>query len=144
MVRMYHTIDLGRAADLTDDELVRSFEALTLDPQRFAHVDHVRLAFVYLREHGLLETLRRYSDGLKRFATHLGAPDKYHETVTWALIVLVHERMASGRSGAAEWPSFAAENPDLLRWRDGVFFERYGPEILESELARRTFVLPNR
>jgi hypothetical protein len=31
---------------------------------------------------------------------------------------------------------------DLGRCRDGAFFDYYAPEILESEVARRTFVLP--
>ena len=41
------------------------------------------------------ETLRRYPPGLRELAVRRGAPERYHETVTWGLIVLIHERMAS-------------------------------------------------
>lgn len=138
---MYHKIDPGRCADMADEELLRAFETLALEPDHFGHADHVRVAFAMLREHGLLETLRRYSDGLRRFTARHGATDKYHETVTWGLVVLIHERLALADPDV-DWRTFAEANPDLLRFRDGAFFDYYGPEILTSKVARRTFVLP--
>ena len=141
IVPMYHTMDLGRCRDISDDDFIAAFEALTLKAELFRHADHVRLAFVYLQRLDLLDTLRRYADGLRRFAAHHGASDRYHETVTWALVILIHERMAS-YAGPLQWPVFAADHSDFLRWKDGVLFDYYGPEILESDLARRTFLLP--
>lgn len=143
MVPMYHTLDLdlGESRHLTDDELVGGFEACTLPPDLFAHSDHVRLAFIYLGRYGLLETIRCYREGLRRFAAHHGAAGRYHETVTWALVILIHQRMAEHRA-VVDWPTFAAANPDLTRFRDGAFFDYYGTEVLECETARRTFVLP--
>ena len=126
---------------MTDDELVQAFERLTLPADAFRHVDHVRLAFVYLRRHGLIGAISRYTDGLRTFAAHHGAAERYHETVTWASVVLVHERMAE-RPDLDEWTAFARENPDLLRWHDGAFFDYYPAAVLDSDLARRTFVLP--
>ena len=61
--------------------------------------------------------------------------------MTWALVILIHQRMALSPD-TTDWPSFAARHPDLLRWKGGAFFEYYGPDILESPLARKTFVLP--
>jgi hypothetical protein len=141
VVHMYRHDYPGSSAETTDEQLVRAFETLTLEPSRFGHAEHVRVAFAMLREHGLLDTLRRYSDGLRRFTARHGAADRYHETVTWGLVVLIHERLALAAPDI-DWPSFALGNPDLLRFRDGAFFDYYGPEILTSELARRTFVLP--
>jgi hypothetical protein len=134
-------LDLGQSQHLSDHELVEAFEACTLPPDRFAHADHVHLAFIYLGRYGLLETIRRYREGLQRFATHHGAAGRYHETVTWALVILIQQRMAEDRAGV-DWPAFASANPDLMRFRDGAFFDYYGPEVLECETARRTFVLP--
>lgn len=138
---MYQEIDFGRCADMADEELLRAFETLALEPAHFGHADHVRVAFSMLREHGLLETLRRYSDGLRRFTARHGVAGKYHETVTWGLVLLIHERLALADPDV-DWRTFAEANPDLLRFRDGAFFDYYGPEILTSEVARRTFVLP--
>jgi len=126
---------------MSDDELIRDFEALRLAPGQFGHRAHVRLAFAYLQRYDLLEALRRCRDGLRRFARAAGAPDKYHETVTFGLVILIHERMARA-PGPQDWDGFAAANPDLLAWPDGALFDYYPPEILDSELARRTFVLP--
>lgn len=122
---------------MRDRELVDAFEACTLPPAEFTHRSHVRLAWLYLREAPLLETLTRYSEGIKRYAGSLGAGAKYHETITWAFLFLIHERMQ--HSAAATFDEFAAQNEDLF----GPILQRYyTSEVLASDLARRTFVLP--
>lgn len=126
---------------MTDGELVEAFEGATLPEHAFGHVDHVRLAWIYLGRLPLLDAIRVYSAGLRRFAETKGSPGKYHETVTWAFLVLVNERLQDGGADLT-WPEFAARNPDLLRFRDGALFERYDPSILDSDLARKVFVLP--
>ena len=126
---------------MTDEELLAAFEAVELPPASFHHAEHVRVAFAYLRRYDLFESLARYRRGLKAFATSAGVPGKYHETVTCALLILIHERMAAG-SDADDWPTFAAAHPDLLAWKGGAFFDYYDESILKSATARRTFVLP--
>lgn len=127
---------------MSDDAFVSAFERCTLAEEGFRHPDHVRLAWIYLMRMDLLEAIRTYSQGLKRFATTHGAPQKYHETVTWAFMLLINERLQAEEEG--DWPAFAARNPDLLVFRDGAFFDYYPPEVLQSEVARKTFVLPHR
>ena len=101
----------------------------------------MRLAWIYLRRMPLIDAIARYRAGLRRYAAAHGAPGKYHETITWAYVVLVHERLHdTGRN--ASWEEFAAANADLLRFKDGAFFDYYGPAVLESTKARRLFVLP--
>lgn len=139
---MYRT-DLGASAALTDDAFIEQFESLTLPEPGFKHVDHVRLAWIYLKREGLVGALERVRGGIRRFATHHGAPGKYHETLTCAAVVLVHERMHDSPPDA-DWPAFAATNPDLLVWKEGAFFELYSPDIVADERARHVFVLPRR
>jgi len=126
---------------VTEDQLIQHFEELTLDPTTFHHREHVRLAFAYLTRYDLFAALERYRGGLKRLAAHHRAPRKYHETVTCGLLVLIHERMIT-RAGSESWEGFVDSNPDMLRWLDGAFFDYYPPEVLSSDLARTTFVLP--
>ena len=122
-----------------DREFVEAFEACTLPPAQFPHRAHVRLAWLYLREHPLLETLTRYSHGIRRYATSLGASAKYHETITWAYLFLIHERMQLAACETFE--DFANANEDLF----GPVLDRYySRETLGSDLARTTFVLPDR
>ena len=130
------------AQALSHEELIESFEKLTLDPTTFRHAEHVRLAWAYLARFDLFDGLGRYRSGLKALAAHHGAPRKYHETVTCGMMVLVHERVLT-RPGDGSWESFVQENPDLLRWLDGAFFENYPKSVLRSDLARSTFDLPH-
>jgi hypothetical protein len=125
---------------LTDDELIDGFEAVTL--ASFHHRDHVRVAWIYLRRLGLLEALAAVSRGLQRMAAAHGQQAKYHETVSWLYVFVIHERMAAGDH--ATWDEFERSNPDLLaHW--GAFVGRYySPRALRSPVARRSFVLPDR
>jgi hypothetical protein len=128
---------------VTDDELIARFEDCSLPNECFHHADHVRAAFVYLCRYPALEALRRFSTSLLRFATKHGKPDRYHETVTWACLLLIRERMA--RCGTAQtWSEFAAQNPDLLDWSNSILKKYYREETLASGLARRVFLFPDR
>ena len=127
---------------MTDEEFARAFEDLTLPNSAFHHRDHVRLAWIYLRRHPALEALARFTEGLRRFAAFHGHPGLYHETITWAYVLLVQERR---QDGARDWPAFAAANPDLMAWKPSLLEDRYyRTETLWSERARRAFVWPDR
>ena len=132
---------------MTNDQFLTAFENCTVRNQDFHHVDHVRLAFLYLSRFPALEAMRRFSEALKNFAAFNGKPDRYHETITWAFLFLIRERMArSPHPDAASepWDEFAARNPDLLNWEDNILRKYYLKETLASELARTTFLLPDR
>jgi hypothetical protein len=127
---------------MTGEELIAQFEQGTTPAAGFHHADHVRLAFEYLRRYPALEALQCFSDALRRFAAAQGKAERYHETVTWAYVLLIRERMA--RAGEREsWPDFARRNSDLMEWKQGVLARLYRQETLDSDLARRTFVLPD-
>jgi hypothetical protein len=128
----------------TGDDLIAQFEGGATPPESFHHADHVRLAFEYLSRYSALEALARFSDALKHFALAHGKANLYHETITWAYILLIRERMARGVVGVQTWNEFAALNPDLLIWKGGVLSKLYRPETLDSEFARHTFVFPDR
>jgi hypothetical protein len=82
----------------------------------------------------------RFSRGLKLLATKAGRPEVYHETITVAFLALIGERRA--RSSGQNWFEFKANNPDLFDKR--CLEKWYRPEQLASDLARRTFCLPQR
>ena len=87
----------------------------------------MRLAWLYLKRLPPAEALARFSEGLRRFAAALGKAGLYHETITWAYLLLIRERME--REGPAQtWSDFAARQP--------------GPSDLEAVDPRR--VLPRR
>jgi len=124
---------------LTDDELIQGFEAASLPS--FPHEDHVRLTILYLARHGREETQRRLFEGLRRFATAKGVPEKFHVTMTIAWLDLVDD--ARQRYPEAGDPaSLVAACPELLN-RDALL-RLYSPERLNSDEARRGWVPPDR
>jgi hypothetical protein len=128
---------------MTDDEFLARFEDCSLTVDSFHHCDHVKMAFLYLCRHTALEALRRFSTSLIRFATAKGQPDLYNETITWAFLLLIRERMI--RAGQEQsWPEFAASNNDLLTWKDNVLRKYYRAETLSSDLAKRAFLFPDK
>ena len=128
---------------MTDDELIEGFENCTLSGKEFHHREHVRVAWLYLRSHPVVETLGKFSAGLKRFAAANGKPNLYHETITWAYVFLIHERMQR-QQGQQSWSDFVDKNADLFDWKNSILKSYYRDETLKSEIARRTFVFPDR
>lgn len=119
-----------------------AFRAGTLSTDAFHHADHVRMAWVYVREFGLELAARRFVDDLKRFAIAKGVPTLYHATITHAYLSLLAERAVLTPTDA--WDIFAAAHPDLLRWKPGVLDGYYSSERLWSNEARAGFLMPDR
>ena len=123
-----------------DEEFMRQFQAGTL--AIFHHQEHVKMGWLYLQRAPVLEAMAKFTADLKYFATTKGQPNLYHETITWAYLLLIHERMQ--RQAARNWDAFATQNPDLLLWETSVLKTYYRAETLQSELARRVFVFPDK
>ena len=130
--------------DLIDDvEFIRRFEAGQFPVRPFHHRDHIRVVWLCLRRHDLYSTIQIVSDGLRCLATAAGKPERYHETVTWAYVFLVWQRILNGPDGIS-WTEFAIQNTDLLDWNRSILRDYYASETLDSELARKTFLFPDR
>jgi hypothetical protein len=128
---------------VTEDEFIAAFENCTLPLESFRHADHVKMAFFYLRRYPLLEAIRRFSASIVKFATAHGKTNLYNETITWAYLLLIEERLA--RAGRQEtWAEFAVRNPDLLDRHDNVLKKYYRDETLNSDLAKSTFLFPDK
>jgi hypothetical protein len=126
---------------LTDDVFISRFEACTLARHSFRPADHVRAAFLYLCRYPALEALDRFAASLSRFAAVTGG--RYNETITWAFLLLIRERMA--RTGCTQtWTEFTQSNPDLLTWKVNILQKYYRDETLYSDLAKTTFLFPDK
>ena len=130
---------------MTDPDIVRGFEELTLLPASFRHREHLLVAWSYLRALPFPEAGARFAGNLRRFARAHGSEAKYHETITWAYLALLSEQMhasVSARAPDASFAAFLGENPDLLAPAHGALAPFYDPETLASPRAREAFVLP--
>jgi hypothetical protein len=124
---------------MTDDEFLSALEACELPESDFGHRAHVRAAYLYLRRFDFPEALGRVRRTIQAYAAHLGKPRRYHETITTAYLALIQERIAA-QGHAGGWSAFERNNPHLLQ-RD-LLTKFYSQTEIESELARRVFVLP--
>ncbi len=120
---------------------IDEFEALDVDPATFDHQAHIYVAWSYLQEKELLESIDRYRSTLRRLTQKLGVPGKYHETITWFYMIGVSER-ATG-AAATDWDVFRTDNPDLFAKGPTIIQRFYSEDLLMSDKARQTFVLPN-
>jgi hypothetical protein len=97
---------------MTTDELIAQFEACTLPASAFHHAQHVEAAWGYLRRYPLPDAIARFSTALQRYATSLGAAQKYDAALTRRCFSVIAGRLALDPE--ADWPAFAARHPDLL------------------------------
>jgi len=123
-------------------QFLEAFDRSAIEPGTFDHPAHVRVVWSALQEASLLEAMARVRDGLHRLVRKFGAEGKYHDTITCALVLLIHERAVA--HPCATWAEFAGQNPDLLEWNDGALLAPYyKQDTLSSDLARQAFVLPD-
>jgi hypothetical protein len=125
-----------------DASLLAAFADTSLPTEAFHHREHVRVAWMYVMRYGVAGALTQFGAALKRFAVAKGKPQLYHETITWSYLLLIGERVA--RRPAATSEAFVARESDLLAWKPSVLDRYYTTELLWSDIARTTFVMPDR
>ena len=127
---------------MSDPDLIAQLEACTLPEDRFHHADHLHAAWLYLTRFPAAEAIARFSLALRGYAASLGKAGRYHETLTWAYLLLLNERIR--RNEAVEtWEQFVVAHPDLLDWKNPILSKYYRKETLDSDLARRVFLMPD-
>lgn len=122
-------------------DIVDGFENATIEPGEFGHEAHVLVAWYYLKEQSLLEAIARFTRAIKRLTRKLGVTSKYHETITWFYLIKVAERLRAAPD--LDWEAFKAANPDLFSWNPSLIEQYYSKALLESDTARRMFLLPD-
>jgi hypothetical protein len=122
-------------------ELLDRFLDTTLPSDQFHHQQHVQVAWMFVCQYGMPRALSEFTTAIKRFAEAKGATGLYHETITWAFLLLIAERQA--RQPADSWPQFEARNADLLVWKPSILERYYSKDLLASDLARRIFLMPD-
>jgi hypothetical protein len=122
-----------------DTAFLRALETCVLPEVDFGHAAHVRAAYLYLRAGDFACALPRLQRTIRAYASSLGRPDRYHETITVAYLALIQQHIAERGDGGG-WCGFERDNPELFD-RD-LLLHFYSRSQLESGLARRLFLLP--
>lgn len=121
------------------NERVSAFKAGDIDPTRFGHLDHVRVAYELLNRQDFFHAASDYATGIRRIAAKAGVPEKFNATITLAYLSLIAERM--GAFVHADCEDFMARNPDLLTME--ALGKLYSQTRLHSDLAKSCFLLPD-
>ncbi len=126
-------------SEMPDLEFLEAFERADIPAHAFGHREHLRMAWLYLVEHGPERAETLASDGIRRLATAHGVPQKYHHTVSvaWARLVAHHQR---------RWPEetfhrFLEGSSGLLDKR--LLLGHYRSRTLASVPARTGWVEPD-
>lgn len=107
---------------------------------RFGHADHVRLAWIILRNHEFTDAQPIIRDGIEEFAEDQGAPDKFHQTLTIFWTRMIHHAIQSAggiqdlKSLLRRFPFLADSKLPLRHWKD---------RTLWSTDARKEWVEPD-
>lgn len=129
--------------DYSDDDLqyLDRFESFQINPAEFHHREHLRIAYVLIVKYGVEEAFSRIRSDILGFLDHLGAGDaKYHETITYAwLLVVQHFMQISGR--AHNFESFLQKNDMLLD--PSILNNHYSKALLASGEAKKHYVEPD-
>ena len=116
------------------------FEALRIDPETFNHAAHMFVAWSYLLKYDLATSIQRYRETLQRLTRKFGVPGKFHETITWFYMIVIAERMADQDDD--NWQDFVSAHPDLFTREPSLISRFYSDELIASDRARQTFLLP--
>jgi len=127
---------------LDEDELLRAFEDGSLDPASFTHRQHLAVAWACLRRDGFPAGALRFRERLLAYVQRVGAAAKYHETITWAYLVLLNEEMSLRSAPSESFDEMLSRRPDLLDHRGGALARCYTREQLDHPDAGRVFMLP--
>jgi hypothetical protein len=125
---------------LSDRAFAEAVEICEMPNEYFHHLDHVRLAWIYLRELPEEDAMERMARTLKRFAAHNGRPERYHHTRTLAWMQLV---VAAARTTPAiqTFAEFIAAHPHLSDQQ--TLLRHYSKNLLDSPDARTGWVGPD-
>jgi hypothetical protein len=125
-----------------DDDTMLAFERGTLDPARFDHRMHLEIAWRYLQRDGFPAGALQFRHYLQQYVAKVGAQSKYHETITWAYLVLLNEERCLRSPPGEGFDAMIRRRPELLDHRNGPISRCYGRQQLDSPEARRVFMLP--
>ncbi|MCX4027199.1 hypothetical protein [Spartinivicinus marinus] len=127
---------------LSDQDFIEQFEQQTLPTEYFNHVGHLRLAWLYLQQYELNAAINKTTTGIQAYANHLGVKDKFHHTITEALVHIIHHRTLAIVD--SNFSDFLLANQDLVNNAKDVLGQYYSASVLFSAEAKKLFVEPDK
>lgn len=133
---------MNSANTLSDNQFIKMLENKSLHKSYFDHIGHLRLVWIYLNKYSLEYTLGLISSNIKFYAESLGATDKFNQTITTAMVLLVAKRMS--KQNTSSWDEFIEFNQDIVKDCLAVLKQFYSHDLLFSEKAKLKFAFPDK
>ncbi|MCG2585082.1 hypothetical protein [Massilia sp. TS11] len=111
---------------MNDDLFLQQISDGSLAPSHFNHAGHIRLARILVQRYPLDDAVARCCTLIAAYARGLGAHDKFHWTVTEALVRLLH-----------------AHGPAALEDARGLLARHYSAARLADAAGRTRFLAPD-
>lgn len=127
--------------ELSDKEFEVQFQNCELNPTLFSHEAHLRLAWIHINQYGLKQALKNIESQLKSFVAHVGAKDKYHQTVTIVAIEAVNHFMNKSKSN--DFKIFIENYPQLMTSFKELVNSHYTFDVFSSQKARKEYIQPD-
>jgi hypothetical protein len=129
---------------MDDDSFLHAFEAASIPAESWTHDDHIRMAYLYLRDQSFNLALGKIRVGIRNLNENLGIPysltSGYHETMTIAWAKLIRGSM-TGHSKTLSSIEFLDTHPELRE--KALLREYYSPELIMTEKAKVDWVEPD-
>jgi hypothetical protein len=132
---------------MSDAEFLHQFEAMTLPLAEWTHRAHVKIAYLYLRDHSFHEALCRMRRGIRAYNAANKVPESatsgYNETTTHAFLHLIAATMgAYGQTHPADnADAFCDTHPQLMTRHALRLF--YSPGRRMDPGAKGEFIEPD-
>jgi len=126
----------------SDKELITQLKSGSLPPADFTHEAHVRLVWIMRRKKFPQLTFYDVSRVIKNYAKSIGEGNIYHETLTFASVMIILNRIK--KTPANDFFSFIEENLDLILEFKSLIAMHYSDEIIQSDKAKNEIIPPDK
>ena len=126
---------------LSDSTFITQFENLSLNPENFNHIGHLRLCWLYLNQYELESAIEKTCTGIQLYATSLGAKEKFHRTITEFLVRMINDR--NQMDPCSSFDVFLDKNEDLVTDALSLLEQYYSNDLLDSPAARISYLKPD-
>ena len=123
---------------LSDTEFERQFAMCKLDPAIINHGAHLRLAWIHIDKYGLEKAKENIQKQLQDFVAHIGAKDKYHQTLTMSAVNHFKEQSKSDN-----FNGFIIEFSQLKNNFKALIASHYSFDIFKSIRSKTEFIAPD-
>ncbi|MFN8343697.1 MAG: hypothetical protein U0X91_01760 [Spirosomataceae bacterium] len=126
---------------LSDEAFETQLANAALDPALFTHEAHLRLAWLHLFNYGETQAIDNITRQLRQYVAHLGATDKYNETLTVAAVKAVKHFMEKKQTDT--FYDFIRTHPPLKYNFKDLIGQHYSFDIFNSDQAKAAYIAPD-